>query len=324
MATGPEDVLAQMIDAGLPDLPKHLDICGKLKRFGPKKRGWYTLHENTARSGARYITGAFGYWGLVDATRVSANIEIDPDELAERRERARLQREAEERKRREAAARAAMRAGERWHAAARAGVSLYLRRKHVDAEAVRYEPDGTILVPMLRYDFPRDRALVGLQAIAADGTKRFGAGTAKAGSAVRLGAPMVGPCSPILLCEGLATGLTLRMATGRRWPVFVCFDAGNLPVVARIVRRLYPTAWLLICADDDFLTWGNPGRAKAMHAATVARNADVAAPHFPGRGERKLTDWNDLHVEYGLDVCARQLDTAISNAKIYGLRRIAA
>lgn len=324
MATGPGDVLSQMIDAGVPELPKHLDICGKVRRYGPKKRGWYTLYENANREGVRYITGAYGWWGLVDATRVVANIEIDSEERAERRERARLAREDEERRRRDAAARAAMRAGARWHAAERMGISLYLRRKRVDPESVRFEPDGSILVPMLRYDFPRERALVGLQAITADGTKLFGKGTAKMGSAVRLGPQFVEPRSPILLAEGLATGLSLRMATARRWPVFVCFDAGNLPHVARIVRRLYPSAWLLICADDDFLTWGNPGRSKAMHAATVAKNADIAAPHFPGRGDRKLTDWNDLHVEYGLDVCTRQLDTAISNAKIYGLRRIAA
>lgn len=324
MARSNEDVLQQMIDAGMPLLPAHLDVCGKLRRFGPKKRGWYTLYENTARSGARYVTGAFGWWGLVDAVRVAASVEVDEDERAERRERARLAREAEERKRREAAERAAMRAATRWAAAARTGVSLYLRRKGVDAEAVRFEPDGSILVPMIRYDLPRERALVGLQVIGSDGTKRFGKGTAKKAAAVRLGSALIDPHGPILICEGLATGLTLRMACQQRYPVFAAFDAGNLVPVARVIRRLYPSAWLLFCADDDFLTWGNPGLSKALHAAMVARNADVAKPYFRGRGARKLTDYNDLHAERGLDEVAAQLSAAITNARTYGQRRIAA
>ena len=322
--TSEADVLHQMIDAGLPELPDRLEASGKLRRFGRRKRGWYRLFVNVARSGRSYLTGSFGYWGLVDGTRVRPAVDLDEIDRAAMLARLRDLQAAEERKRRDAAARAAMVAVDRWRAASKTGESLYLRRKCVLAEAVRFEPDGTVLVPMLRYDLPREQALVGLQAIRADGEKRFIAGTAKRGSACRLGSPVLTVDAPVLVCEGLATGLTLRQACGQRWPVYVAFDAGNLLPVARTLRRLYPRAWLLFCADDDFLTWSNPGRSKAAQAARIVGNADFIAPVIAGRGERKLTDFNDLHVEHGLEEVSRQLDMAIRTAVIYARRRIAA
>src|SRR5690606_165261 len=108
----------------------------------------------------------------------------------------------DEARRAEAARRAAMGAAQRWRSASRTGRSEYLRRKAIEGESIRYEPDGSILVPILRYDLPREQALVGLQAIANDGAKRFGAGTAKRGAGCRLGCIVVG--DPILVAEGYA------------------------------------------------------------------------------------------------------------------------
>ncbi|MEN9316506.1 MAG: hypothetical protein RIS35_2899, partial [Pseudomonadota bacterium] len=64
------DVLAQMMAAGMPEVPDRLEVTGRLRRFGRKKRGWYQLHEHVGRRGRFYVTGAFGYWGLVDGQRV--------------------------------------------------------------------------------------------------------------------------------------------------------------------------------------------------------------------------------------------------------------
>jgi putative DNA primase/helicase len=70
----------------------------------------------------------------------------------------------------------------------------------------------------MRYDLPRADALQALQRIAADGSKRFTKGLQKPGVCLRLGLVVAG--EPLLVCEGYATGLTLRMALGRRLPVF--------------------------------------------------------------------------------------------------------
>lgn len=300
------DVISQMLDSGMPEVPEHLDVSGKLRRFGRKKRGWYRLFEHVGRSGRVYVTGAFGYWGLVDGTRVRpANDapEVDREAL---RQQARELAEREERARRRAATVASMRSADRWRAAARDGSSIYLHRKGiVGAESIRFEPDGTILVPMVRYDLPREQALVGVQAIRPDGEKRFARGTAKAGSACRLGLVVEG--EPILLGEGYATGMSLRMALDRRLPVFVAFDAGNLEPVAAILRALHPRCPILVCADDDWRTSGNPGRTKAAKLARGLPHTHWVYPVWAGARGEKDTDFNDLHRAAGLSAVAAQL-----------------
>jgi putative DNA primase/helicase len=193
-----------------------------------------------------------------------------------------------------------------WATASREGESAYLVRKAVQAEACRYLPDGSIVIPLLRYDLPREQALQGVQQIWPDGAKRFTAGLAKKGTCVRLGHVVVG--EPMLLCEGYATGLTLRMAVDRRLPVFVALDAGNLLPVAELLRGLYPASKLLICADDDYRTDGNPGREKAHKASRAVAHCQYLYPIFrPGNRGPKDTDFNDLHVREGLGIVRRQL-----------------
>ncbi|KGA94456.1 hypothetical protein LptCag_1219 [Leptospirillum ferriphilum] len=53
----------------------------------------------------------------------------------------------------------------------------------------------------------------------------------------------------LYIAEGFATGATVRELTGR--PVFVAFSAYNLPVVAKVVRRAFPEAEIILCADAD-------------------------------------------------------------------------
>lgn len=289
----------------MPELPEYVEASGRLKRFGRKKRGWYLLHENIARSGRSFLTGAFGYWGLVDGQRVRPAKDLDQADLERLRAETKARAAREERIRVDAAERAALRSAERWRAASKTGRSAYLGRKLIDApESIRYEPDGTILVPMVRYDLPREQALVGVQAIKPDGEKRFAKGTAKRGSACRIGCVVVG--EPVLVAEGYATGMTLRAAVGARLPVFVAFDAGNLEPVVEILQAVYPQSPVLLCADDDYATEGNPGRAKAQKLRR-RNGVHMIYPVWPGERRTKDTDFNDLHQAAGLHVVARQL-----------------
>jgi putative DNA primase/helicase len=256
------------------------------------------------------------------------------EELRAAKQRQKQRAKEEAAKRAAGAAAAADRAIVRWRRAEREGQCEYLGRKKITAEAVRFDPaSGSMLIPMIRYDRPREQALVAIQTIFPAGSKNdageelgkvFTKDAEKAGAALRLGPAVLDPLAPIAIAEGYATARSVRMATGDRWTVFVAFDAGNLLPVARIVRKLYPENWILFAADDDFLTAGNPGRTKALMAARRIRNADVACPVFDGRGSRKLTDWNDLHVEQGLDEVALQITRIIANVKRYSARRIAA
>jgi putative DNA primase/helicase len=302
----PQDVVSQMLQAGLEMPPTPL-MFGKVVRFGPKKTHWYRLNEARTDAGTYVVTGAFGNWRGGEKWKVDVDWkglnQADRDELQRKRQQREEQDKAE---RAAAAARAAMTASDLWGVAEREGESAYLRRKGVDAEACRYLPDGSIVIPLLRYDEPREVALKALQQIWPDGTKRFTKGFQKPGVCLRLGHVLVG--EPVLVCEGYATGLTLRMAVGRRLPVVVALDAGNLMPVADLLRRLYPQSRVLICADDDYATAGNPGRAKAHQAARAVTDCSYTYPIFRSRNRGpKDTDFNDLQAREGINVVRRQL-----------------
>lgn len=300
--------VADQMRAALPDEPPWpLELDGKRRYFGRKKKSWYRLREIRTRAGTPVVVGGFGNFKDGTAFRVDVDwkgITADEREHLQQQRAAAAERERTERA--TLARLASATAAEMWHAASPAGRSPYIDRKGVQPEACRYLWDGSLLVPLVRYDLPRAEALKGVQRIKPDGSKLFTKGFEKTGAACRLGLVVHG--QPILICEGYATGLTLRMATDRRLPVFVALDAGNLQPVAEILARLFPDSKLLLCADDDWLTAGNPGRSKAWAAARALPGAMVTYPIFrPGNRGRKDTDFNDLHAREGVAMVTRQL-----------------
>ena len=71
--------------------------------------------------------------------------------------------------------------------------------------------------------------------------------------------------SSIYIAEGYATAATVREATG--CAVYVAYNAGNIYEVCAHLQKVYPTARLVICGDDDKENKINAGRAKATQAA---------------------------------------------------------
>ncbi|HTP64636.1 MAG TPA: AAA family ATPase [Geobacteraceae bacterium] len=161
--------------------------------------------------------------------------------------------------------------------------------RHPYLAAKRIKPHGikqmreSLMVPV------RDTRgeLHGLQFIMPDGTKRFKSGTALTGCYHAMGKPG----GRILIAEGYATGATLYEVTGHA--VACAFTAGNLKAVAEALKQKYPDAALVICADDDHATEGNPGLAKATEVA-LAVDALLAVPNFPPKRGNQDTDFNDL------------------------------
>lgn len=118
--------------------------------------------------------------------------------------------------------------------------------------------------------------------------------------------------SIFLLCEGFATGASIREATGL--PVIVAFDSGNLKPVLAALKAKYPKSKFVICADNDAYTknvkkepW-NVGLEKAHQAAAALGGAYVIAPEIVND---KNTDFNDLHAALGLAEVKRQIMEAI-------------
>jgi putative DNA primase/helicase len=133
-----------------------------------------------------------------------------------------------------------------------------------------------------------DGILRGLQFIGPDGAKRFKTGTEVTGGYHAFGKSQG---NTILICEGLATGATLHEVTDL--PVAVALNAGNLRHVAEALRDKNPEWRLIVCADDDHTTEGNPGLTKATEAAQVV-NGLLAIPAFPDNRGPKDTDFNDF------------------------------
>lgn len=247
-----DQVLDQMRAGGLPALPSgHPLLDGNKHRFGPQKKAWYYLREFDLRSGRRVITGGFGIWQGDDNNAVPVTIDwegaSDEDRAEAERKQAEYQRAEAEKKRRDAEL-AANRARMAWAEASEGG-HPYLERKRVGSECTRVATTGELLVPVRKYS--RDgAAMVALQRIGADGTKRFSKDADMVGACCLLGTATV--TTPLIeIGEGYATCATVRKATDFDIPVMVAFNAGNLLPVAKQLRADFPSAHLLFLADDD-------------------------------------------------------------------------
>jgi putative DNA primase/helicase len=170
-----------------------------------------------------------------------------------------------------------------WQSAVPAIAHPYLKAKTVRAHGVRIDGDY-LVIPV------RDAAgtIRSLQTVSPNGEKRFLAGGRVRGCYHSIGRPG----GSITICEGYATAATIHEAT--QGAVAVAFNAGNLELVARALRAKYPRIGLVIAADDDWRTEGNPGLTAARRAAYAVAGT-VVVPNFAAlpRGERD-SDFNDL------------------------------
>ena len=182
----------------------------------------------------------------------------------------------------------AARAEALWQSAKRADPDHpYLVRKQIEPHSIR-QIDDNLVVP-LRLDC----AIKSLQFISPAGEKKFMYGGRVAGCNFSLGIPR----HTLLVAEGVATGCTL--AEVLELGVSVAFNAGNLKSVAIDLARRYPQSRIIVCADNDVRTVGNPGLRYA-HEAAAAVGGKYIAPQFSMRAlVEPLSDWNDYRTRYG-------------------------
>ncbi len=150
----------------------------------------------------------------------------------------------------------------------------YLSGKGIKANGAKLHHDA-LVIPMRA-----DGQIHSLQFIAPDGKKRFLTGGRVMGCYFSIGT--VKGAEALCIAEGFATGATIHEATGH--PVAVAFNAGNLGLVAKAMREKFPDLPLILCADDDSHTEGNPGLTKATAAARAVGGV-LAIPFF-GRDPR--------------------------------------
>ena len=304
--TDTEHFRTAMRDAGLQP-PEVIKPDGKLHRFSTNGNardtaGWYVFY------GDGIPAGAFGNWrsGLSKSWHAEIGRTLNATQAAAYHSRMEAVRHLRDKECARQQADAATRASTLWTSADDAPLDHpYLVRKQVQPHGTR-EHHGALVLPVIA-----DGDICSLQFINPDGAKRFLSGGRVKGGYFGLG-DFETPGAVIYVAEGFATSATVHETTAAA--VAVAFAANNLGAVATSLRKVYPDTALVICADDDAETPGNPGVTHA-HEATRGAAAAVAVPKHRNGEQATSLDFNDMAAALGIEAVAEVLDAAASEAR---------
>lgn len=337
------DVEQQLAGAGLI-LDKPLDLEWKYQRWkvegeDQERRGWSRLRTWQAPGGDVFIVGVFGIWHGTDDGRMRVELPrrdgkpgapslTDAERAAMRAALKETQKRLDEQRKQEAAT-AARWAAQVWARCKPAPADHdYLKRKQIAPNGARLfesadglqlpgvdegnwwrltQAPGALVIPMhdahgnvvgIQFVYPKGHP----RRVKLERDKEFWPSKMAMGGSFGL----IGPLrrdGAMLVTEGFATAASLAQATGMT--VCYAFSANNLAKAGTALRKTCPRARLLFCADDDYLTEGNPGVSHAAQACAALHDAEWIKPDFSGgdgedlRKERKLSDFNDLCILTG-------------------------
>lgn len=248
---------------------------GKLHRFHVEgdrpgsRNGWYVLFGGTIPA------GAYGSWkmGAKYSWCSKSQSQFSQKERAAYKRQMQaiaLERDSELKKRHDVAS---QKARSIWQKSSIVRTDPpYLISKGVQSHGLRLYKSA-LVVPI------RDCTgkLWSLQFIGSDGIKRFLSGGKIQGCYFGIGKPGEAIC----IAEGYATGASIYEATGHA--VAVAFNTGNMKAVALVIRSKFPDLKIILCADNDTKTKGNPGVTKAREAAlAVGGLLTIAGENFHG------------------------------------------
>lgn len=284
-------------------LSNSLDITpvpdGKIHRFGHKKNYWYILFNNAMCGVA---VGEYGSWS--DGSKnhwtnweESGNNQIDLEYHA-MLEQLRIEREKDRIQTQTDAKEKAKEVYEKAIPLTKENSHPYLETKKVQAFGDIRLYNGQLLLPAIK-----DGEITTYQTIGASGEKFFLPGGEKKGSSFIIPPAGGETWETVYFAEGYATAASIHMATGL--PVVVAFDAGNLPVVARDYRAQHKDCHIIICGDNDE---NNRGQEAAEQAALWSVEGGGSRVLIP---DEIKTDWNDIHVKYGLNVLSEYFDQEV-------------
>jgi len=184
-------------------------------------------------------------------------------------------------------------------------------RSHLPWNNARQLAEGDVLIVPLR-DF--DGVVHSLQMIDKTGTKKYPPSGRTGGCFFLVGDD--GELKTVLICEGLATALSLHEASGL--PVAATMSAANLWAVASEFAAR--NTRIVVCGDDD---WSKPehkneGRKAAIQCVERLRyrwpDADhsIAFPAFESDRMANHTDFNDMHVAVDDGAIAQVIHDALA------------
>ncbi len=288
--------------------PEEIVTDGNIHRFSVGKKsnsdGYYSL---TIKEYGGH--GIYGNW-QVHTTPLHwtsyTEAELSPTQLAKiRRQRAKEQKEIREEEKRRFES--GIKKAEKHLLSCRKADDdhPYIIKKQVGIFEDIHQYDNDLIIPV----YSAEGTVQTYQRILADGKKKLfmSGGTAKGGFY-----PMAGDISTVCICEGYATGWSIHKATG--YQVFCAFNAGGLKTIAMLMKKEYPQAHILVCADNDHGKPQNTGIKAGLDAANKVGGLMVC----PG-AEDGITDFNDLFVVHGLDAVVERIERrTITNRKKFG------
>ena len=298
------DGALKAIRARLGYAPQRLyETNGRPIRFGRGKSAWAFVH---------YVNDTwfvyYGDWRTGEQYEWTSRNQHDLPEVERRRLEENVRRRLEQEKQKQEVQQAAVARSvqAQWEALPPAPADHpYLVRKGVRPHGIRIK-DGSLVVPL------RDIAgqLWSWQTITPEGDKRFAKGGRTKGLFFTFAQPgQLEAANTILICEGWATGATLHETLAL--PVVAAMNAGNLLPAASALREKFPEVKLVICADDDWETPGNPGVTKAQEAACFV-GAAVVVPLWSVERNEKDTDFNDLAQAEGREAVRRIVEAVLA------------
>lgn len=292
---------AAMLSEGLEFLA--VMVPGKLHRFPgtgkPKGNmaGWCIMF--TDRLGGCFGDWSRGFSGQWLAKREQPFTAEERAEFVHHVAQARALAELEREKKQ---AEAATKAGQLWEAASPApDAHPYLTRKGITASGAKIHQDELVL------PLRQKGKIQSLQFIDERGKKRFMPDGRVSGCYFSMGS--VAGAEALCITEGFATGATVHSAT--HFPVAVAFNAGNLEAVAKGLREKFPELTLVICADDDISTEGNPG-VQTASAAAKAVDGKLAIPDFGAERSEGDSDFNDMAALFGNEAVSELINGQLS------------
>lgn len=281
-------------------------LDGTIHRFNRNghNSGWFWgVEAFKLNTGEAYVIVVVGDWNGSERQEYRTNAVLDKQQRKDCNAKLRELKAIEAEKRQEIQREAADRAKQIFDALASSGRSDYLTKKQINELYGSRIAGDDLYVPTC----DESGELTGFQRIFPDGRKLFCSGQRKLGCFHTIPASVSAENDRrVFIVEGFATGVSVHEAT--KCMVIVAFDAGNLTPVAKIMRKIYQHADIIIAADNDQFTDKNPGITAAKGAA-AAINGRVIYPAFKDLGT-KPTDWNDLFCSEGVDAVRAQLDLA--------------
>lgn len=246
--------------------PPQIVADGTIHRFSREGRpddtsAWYCCTQHASGHFGDWRTGESHRWrGRRGAPHNARALHVAHQTQQRQQMAARQQRWRE----------AQSRAYEIWAAAEACSTHPYLAAKQIGAHGCRVS-ENYLLVPLIYAG-----QLWSILYIDPAGRKRF-----MKGGRVKECHRMIGQfngSAPLLVAEGFATAASLHEATG--YPTVVAFSASNLKPVAQHMRKRYPDKLIILCADNDYGTPGNPGLRFAREAALAVDGLITLPPQL--------------------------------------------